>query len=136
MNETGIRSSDGGGQVTGYLYLGAALILAAYINLVLKYYLNSVGDIPSGTDFLLFCLKFLFLSFWGLSCIASVVSCALLWFAIISRFELSYIFPFMSLNFVLVTVLSMLILGEPFSWNKIIGVALIVLGVVVVGRGI
>ena len=137
MNMANYGSTKAGkmNQLTGYFYLGVALSLAVYFNIVLKFYLNSAGNIPSGIDFVLFCLKFVFLNPWGISCLASVFLCAGLWFAIVSRFDLSYIFPFMSLNFVLVTLLSIVILHEPFTWNKIIGVLFIVTGIFIVGRG-
>jgi uncharacterized membrane protein len=52
-----------------------------------------------------------------------------------SKFELSHAYPFMSLNFVVVLVLGTWLLNEPLNVSKVIGVALIVLGTVVVARG-
>jgi drug/metabolite transporter (DMT)-like permease len=129
------QSREGRTALIGYLYLSLALILAAYGNLVLKYYLNRAGYVPTGVAFLGFFLKFFLLTPWGLSCLASAALCVLFWFATISRFDLSYIFPFLSLNFAFVTVMAIVILHEPFTWNKIIGVSLIVIGVIVVSQG-
>lgn len=120
----------------GYLYLSLALGLAAYGNIVLKYCMNKadVGSL-SGLEFVQFYLHFFFLTAWGWSCVLSIAFCCLFWFAALSRFDLSIAIPFLSLNFVLVTLLSILILNEPFSWNKIIGVCVIVLGVFIASRG-
>jgi uncharacterized membrane protein len=55
--------------------------------------------------------------------------------AAMTKFNLSYAYPFMSLNFVLVLVLSVWLLSEPVTLQKVIGIGLIVLGTVVAARG-
>ena len=52
-----------------------------------------------------------------------------------TKFELSHAYPFTSLNFVIVLLLSGLILGEPITQSKMTGVILIVLGTMVIARG-
>lgn len=120
----------------GYLYIALALALAAYSNIALKYCMNKIGaGSMAGNGLLGFYLHFFFLTVWGWSCILCVFFCCVFWLMALARFELSYVFPFLSLNFVLVTVLSMPILHEPFSWQRIIGVGVIVLGVFIASRG-
>lgn len=120
----------------GYLYITLALALAAYGNVALKFCLNraGAGDF-SGHSLLGFYLHFFFLTAWGWSCILSVFFCCVFWLMALARFELSYALPFLSLNFVLVTILSFAVLHEPFSWQKLIGVCIIVLGVFIASRG-
>lgn len=52
-----------------------------------------------------------------------------------TKFDLSHAYPFMSLNFVVVLLLSSWILNEPMSFQKILGVVLIGLGTLVAARG-
>jgi uncharacterized membrane protein len=52
-----------------------------------------------------------------------------------TRFELSYAYPFTSLNFVLVLAMSVWLLDEQLNLYKVAGVALIVLGTVVAAAG-
>ena len=52
-----------------------------------------------------------------------------------TKFELSYAYPFMSLAFVLVLVLSAVLFHEPLTVPKILGVLLIIIGIVVGSRG-
>ena len=52
-----------------------------------------------------------------------------------TKFDLSYAYPFMSLTFVIVLLLSGWLLSEPLSVPKVLGVALIVVGTVVAARG-
>ena len=52
-----------------------------------------------------------------------------------TKFELSHAYPFMSLNFVVVLLLSGWLLNETLTVQKFAGVLLIVLGTIVAARG-
>jgi uncharacterized membrane protein len=60
---------------------------------------------------------------------------SLAWMAAMTKFDLSYAYPFMSLNFVVVLLLSGWLLSEPLTVQKVLGVGLIVLSTVVVANG-
>ncbi|MEZ8825273.1 EamA family transporter [Vibrio amylolyticus] len=53
------------------------------------------------------------------------------WIGVMTKFELSFSYPFMSLNFVLVFVFSYYIFDETLNWYKVIGLLLIVVGTVI-----
>jgi len=59
---------------------------------------------------------------------------AVLWLKVLSQTELSMAYPFVSLGFVLVAILSWLVLGEHLSVGRVVGIALVVAGVVIVGK--
>ena len=56
----------------------------------------------------------------------------LIWLYLLSRFDLSYIYPFVSLSFVLAVIVSVYVLGEDVSWNRWAGVVVIGFGVYLV----
>lgn len=56
------------------------------------------------------------------------------WLFALRRVDISYAYPFISLGFVLVTVLSAWLLGERVNAVRILGVALIIGGVFCVAR--
>ncbi len=58
-----------------------------------------------------------------------------LWLGVLSRVELSQAFPFVGLSFVLAAVLGYFVFAEAVSAMRVAGIALIVAGVVLVGRG-
>jgi uncharacterized membrane protein len=60
---------------------------------------------------------------------------ALFWIAALSKFELSYVYPFMSLSFVFVVALSIVFFGEHFNFYKVLGVAAICTGLLFLGLG-
>lgn len=51
-----------------------------------------------------------------------------------TKFEISYAYPFMSSAFVLVFILSVFLFQETITWQKIIGLLLIVAGIIVTSR--
>jgi multidrug transporter EmrE-like cation transporter len=52
-----------------------------------------------------------------------------------TKFELSYAYPFMGLTFVLVFVASVFLFAESVTIYKVLGLALIVLGIIIASRG-
>jgi drug/metabolite transporter (DMT)-like permease len=59
---------------------------------------------------------------------------ALAWIAVLSRMDLSYAYPFLALNFVLVTLVAQVGLGEVVPTLRWFGVGIICAGVLVVAR--
>ena len=56
----------------------------------------------------------------------------LLWVIVLSRHNLSFAYPLLALNFVLVPLASRLLLGETVEMRQWVGIGLIMVGVVVV----
>lgn len=54
---------------------------------------------------------------------------AVLWLWVLSRLDVSLAYPLVSLGFVVTVALGVLWLGEPLSWARVVGCALIVAGV-------
>ena len=58
-----------------------------------------------------------------------------LWFDVLTKSNLSYIYPFLSLAYAAVVIASAVFLGEQLTWQRIIGVAVIITGVFIVSQG-
>jgi len=58
----------------------------------------------------------------------------LLWIKVLTKSDLSYAYPMVSLGYVLVALLSKFLFNEPFTINKIAGVVMIISGVFVLNR--
>jgi len=56
---------------------------------------------------------------------------SLLWIKVLTRMDLSRAYPLVSISYIIVAVLSYLILREQFTVQKIIGIAVIITGVIV-----
>ena len=118
-----------------YLYIVATIGFTVYGQLILKWRIAKFGPLP--TD-LLEKLKFLISLLLDpaiFSGFAAAFLASLAWMAAMTKFDLSHAYPFMSLNFVVVLLLSGWLLNEPVTLQKTLGIALIVLGTVVAARG-
>ncbi len=67
----------------------------------------------------------------GLLCyVVSVV----VWLLVLSRVEMSYAYPFLSVGYIIVTVLGYVLFQESVTFYRILGVIIICLGVILVSR--
>ena len=117
-----------------YLYIVATIAFTVYGQLVLKWRIGIFGPLPiNSADKLKFLISLLFdpAIFSGF---AAAFLASLAWMAAMTKFDLSHAYPFMSLNFVVVLLLSGWLLNEPMNLQKALGVGLIVVGTVVAAK--
>jgi drug/metabolite transporter (DMT)-like permease len=119
----------------GYFYITLTVLFTVYGQLIIKQQVNTIESLPAGFSMIPFFMKFIFTRPLVLSGFISAFLASISWMAAISRFELSYAYPFMSLNFVIVIVLSATFFGESINWFKILGVAFICLGIFLTAKG-
>lgn len=115
----------------GYLYIFGTIFFTVYGQLILKWRIVRYGQLPEGIipkiDFLIRVLIDPFI----MSGLVSALIAAFFWIAAMTRFDLSFAYPFMSLAFVLVFFLSIWLFNEPFTVQKLLGLILIVIGIVI-----
>lgn len=118
-----------------HVYIAATIALTVYGQLVLKWRISGFGPLPEAPfNKLRFLVSVLFDPFIS-SGFAVAFLASLAWMAAMTKFDLSYAYPFMSLNFVVVLLLSGWLLGEPITAQKTLGIGLIVIGTMVAARG-
>lgn len=59
---------------------------------------------------------------------------ALAWIAVLAKLDLSYAYPFLALNFVLITLVARFGLGEVVPFARWMGVAVICAGIILIAR--
>lgn len=122
-------------RLADYIYIAATIGFTVYGQLILKWRVGKFGSLPAD---LMGKLQFVFgvlFDPWVLSSLFAAFLASLAWIAAMSKFELSEAYPYMSLNFVVVLVLSVWFLNEPLTAAKLIGVAMIAAGTIVIARG-
>lgn len=120
----------------GYFYIFGTIFFTVYGQIVLKWRISSVGSLPNEfIDKVIFLFKLL-LDPFIFSGFASAFIASFFWMAAMTKFELSYAYPFMSGAFVLVFILSVVLFQEAITWQKILGLGLIVAGIIVTSRSI
>ncbi len=117
----------------GYIYIFLTIIGTVYGQLVIKWRMSLKGQMPDESTVVdkLYFMVNAFMDLWIISGLAAAFLASFCWAAAMTKFELSFAYPFMSLSFVLVFILSMFIFGELFTWAKFTGICLIILGLIV-----
>lgn len=93
----------------------------------LNWSLNTTGGIG---QMIVSYMKFLFdpLIFSGF---VSAFVASVFWMLAMTKFELTYAYPFMSLSPALVFIVGIFVLGETFTIGKLLGLLIIMLGIIV-----
>lgn len=115
----------------GYFYIAGTILFTVYGQLIIKWTMEGQGELPDGlVDKFLFLFQLVW-NPWILSGFIAAFLAALSWMAAMTKFDISYAYPFMSLSFILVFILSVLLFGEPVSTQKVIGFAFVVAGILI-----
>ena len=121
--------------IMNFLYILATVLFTVYGQLVVKWQVTRAGPYPLATsERLIFLLKLL-VNPWIISGVAAGFLALLCWMIAMTRFDLSFAYPFMSLAFVFVLILSAIFFHETVTIPKMIGVMLIVSGIIIGSRG-
>lgn len=120
----------------GYFYIFGTIFFTVYGQIILKWRISGVGELPERTtDKILFLIKLLF-DPWIFSGFFAAFVASFFWMAAMTKFDISYAYPFMSSAFVLVFLFSVVLFQEPVSWQKVIGLILIIAGIIVTSKSI
>jgi uncharacterized membrane protein len=121
-------------RIFDYFYILATIGFTVYGQLALKLRIANYGAFPADPAGK---VKFLFVLFLDpviLSGFFAGFLASLTWMAAMTKFELSHAYPFMSLNFVAVILLSSWLLLEPLTFQRCFGVGMIVVGTIIAAR--
>lgn len=118
-----------------HLYILLTILFTVYGQIVIKWQVNLAGAFPQDNIEKIQHIAKLLLNPWVISGFVCAFLAALTWMAAMTKFPLSYAYPFMSLAFVLVMFLSATFFKEPITMNKSLGLAFIVLGIIIGSKG-
>ena len=117
-----------------HIYIFLTIFFTVYGQIIIKWQVNSAGALPvEAIEKISFILRLL-LNPWILSGLFSAFLASLTWMAAMTKFDLSYAYPFMSLSFIIVSLSSLVFFNESMSLSRLIGLSFIVLGIIVINR--
>lgn len=122
---------QGGPAMNAVAIIVIGVIFAAFGQVSWKLGINQAGQLATLTPATLSVVllnPYVLLGFvmYGLSTI--------FWLIALSKKDLSFVYPFISLTYVLVLVLSSLVLKESIGLNKIAGTIAIIIGLIIISR--
>jgi len=115
-----------------YVLFASSLILAVTGQLLMKKGMNAFGSFPISQMVQkiipMFMNPCVFVGFacFGLS--------SIFWLAVLSRFEISLVYPMVSLAYVVVAIASLLLFKENVTMIRWVGIGVIIFGVILISR--
>jgi len=117
----------------GYIYIFLTILFTVYGQLILKWRIVNLNwslDTSSTANTIIGYIKFL-IDPYILSGFVAAFIASLFWILAMTKFEITYAYPFMSLSPALVFLLGILVLGETFTMGKIVGLIVIIIGIII-----
>jgi multidrug transporter EmrE-like cation transporter len=127
--------SSGGARLMEHLFIFSTILFTLYSQLVMRWQVGSAGALPADAIGKVQFVAHLLLNPWVLSGMLASFAAGISWMLAMTRFEVSYAFPFVSINYVLVLAAGVLLFQESMSATKILGSALVVVGIIVIAKG-
>lgn len=119
-----------------WLFIGVTIVVSVAGQLFLKAGMNAVGRVEQmgqlvSGQYLLRVVSswqvWVGLLMYGLG--------ALCWLVVLSRENLTSVYPFLGLIYILILASGHWLLGEPAHWWQVVGTVLVAIGVVLVAKG-
>jgi multidrug transporter EmrE-like cation transporter len=117
-----------------WIYVLLTIAFTTVGQLLFKWQLSQAGPLPDQPGpMLLFLIQQVF-SLRIILGLGAAFIASLTWMAALTKFQLNLVYPFMSLCFPLTMVLSAHFLGEALGWSKVVGTAVILIGLFILTR--
>ncbi len=117
-----------------HLYIVGTVLFTVYSQLIMRWQVAQAGALPADFAGKVYFVAHLFLNPWVLSSILATLFAGVSWMLAMSRFEISYAYPWVSLNFVLMLAFGVLLFNESFGAAKMLGTFLVIGGIVLIAK--
>jgi multidrug transporter EmrE-like cation transporter len=123
--------------ILNHIYLLLAISFGVASQLIIKWQMSafSFNDYDTWQDKYALAFSMLLNPYIILSLILTLLA-GVTWMIAMTKFEISYAYPFTLLGLVFVTIFSIIFFGENFNLFKIGGIVLILFGIVFISKGL
>lgn len=118
-----------------HTFIIATIVFTIYSQLIMRWQVTVAGALPAEMPGKISYIATLLMNPWVLSGIVATFLAGVSWMLAMTKFEISYAYPFVSLNYILVLAAGILLFNESLNASKLAGSALVILGVIVIARG-
>lgn len=118
--------------ILNHSYIFLTILLTVLSQLIIKWKMSefNYSDYPTFQDKFVLAFSMLINPLIVLALIFVFLS-GLSWIIALTKFQLSYAYPFMSLSLIFVTISSIVIFGEVVNFQKIFGIMLVIFGIII-----
>ncbi len=116
------------------MYIVSTIVFTVYSQLIMRWQVQLAGPLPTPFSGKLSYVAQLLLNPWVLSGVVATFFAGISWMLAMTKFEISYAYPWVSINFVLMLLLGVLLFGESFNIAKVFGTLFVIAGIIVIAR--
>jgi multidrug transporter EmrE-like cation transporter len=119
-----------------HFYILFTIASAVASQLIIKWKMSSfdLSHLPTVGEKFLFAITMLLNPYIMASIFLTLLS-GLSWMIAMTKFDISYAYPYTALGFILILLFSVFLFHEPFNWYKFLSVILIVAGIFAGSKG-
>ena len=119
-----------------HFYLFLAISFGVVSQLIIKWRMGQYlfSDYKTMHDKFIFAFSMLLDPFIVISLLLTLLA-GVTWMIAMTKFDISYAYPFTTLGFVFVFLFSVILFHEPVTWQKVIGLGFIVVGLIISSKG-
>lgn len=114
-----------------HIYIAGTIFFTVYSQLIMRWQVSLAGALPVDLLGKLYFIVKLFVNPWVVSSIVATLLAGISWMLAMSRFEISYAYPWISINFLLMLLFGVLLFDESFNITKFLGTCLVAAGIFV-----
>jgi len=101
----------------------------------MRWQVAAAGQLPDDISGKIRFVIALLLNPWVITSVIATFFAGVSWMLAMTRFEISYAFPFVSLNYVIIFAASFFLFNESITFPKIIGSLIVIAGIIVIAKG-
>lgn len=117
-----------------HVYIVTTVVFTVYSQLIMRWQVQLTGPLPNSILGKLGYIAHLLLNPWVLSGVIATFFAGISWMLAMTKFEISYAYPWVSLNFILMLLLGVFLFDESFNSAKVLGTFLVIGGIVLITR--
>ena len=117
-----------------HIYIFAMVLLTAYGQIVMRWRVGLAGSLPHAWSGKLQFIVQLLASPWVLSGVAATFLAGISWMLALTKFQLSYAYPFTGLVYMLVLMSGVVLFKDSMSAGRLAGTAVVMLGVLIIAK--
>lgn len=116
-------------------YIFLTILFTVYSQLVMRWQVAAAGQLPDDMSGKIRFIVVLLLNPWVVTSIIATLLAGVSWMLAMTKFEVSYAFPFVSLNYVLILAASVFLFNESFTITKFAGSIVVMIGIIIIAKG-
>jgi drug/metabolite transporter (DMT)-like permease len=117
-----------------HLYIFAMVFLTAYSQVVMRWQVGHAGNLPVGLPGKIQFVIGLLLNPWVISGIIATFFAGVSWMLALTKFQISYAYPFTSLVYMLVLASGVVFFRDGVNAGRLVGTAVVMAGVLIIAR--